>query len=135
MASGECNCGAVSFRIECPITDVFICHCSICRRATGNNGNAVVVIDNEYFHWLTGEALISTWRKPNHDWQIWFCRDCGSQVPGENDENTTFIPAGCITQGGDELKIAHHIYVGSKACWDELPAVGRRHSDAFQGER
>ena len=49
MARGECNCGAVAFEIDADISDVFVCHCSICRKFTGSNGIAVVVIDNNAF--------------------------------------------------------------------------------------
>jgi hypothetical protein len=44
MTRGECNCGAVQFEIDADLTDVFVCHCSICRRSTGSNGIAVVVV-------------------------------------------------------------------------------------------
>ena len=32
MALGECNCGAVAFEIDTQLTDVFVCHCSICKK-------------------------------------------------------------------------------------------------------
>ncbi len=44
MATGECNCGAVQFEIAADLSGVFVCHCSICRRSTGSNGIAVVVV-------------------------------------------------------------------------------------------
>jgi hypothetical protein len=40
MARGECNCGAVAFEADADLSGVFVCHCSICRRSTGNNGIA-----------------------------------------------------------------------------------------------
>ena len=27
------------------------------------------------------------WEKPNTTWQTWFCKVCGSPVPGENDSD------------------------------------------------
>ncbi len=82
MARGECNCGAVQFEIDADLTDVFVCHCSICRRSTGSNGIAVVVVPNDRLRWVQGEDHIVMWSKPNADWQTWFCRVCGSPVPG-----------------------------------------------------
>ncbi|MEM9776743.1 MAG: GFA family protein [Chloroflexota bacterium] len=67
MAKGECNCGAVAFEITSEISDVFVCHCSICRRSTGSNGIAVVVVSNSDFRWLRGEDLTNAWHKPSHD--------------------------------------------------------------------
>jgi hypothetical protein len=133
MARGECNCGAVAFEIDCDLSGVFVCHCSICRRATGSNGIAVVVIDNDALRWIRGEELITTWRKPDSDWQTWFCRVCGSPLPGINDETRMFVPAGLISEGGESLRVIHHIWVGSKAVWDEIGDSGKQHLEAFEG--
>ena len=132
MALGECNCGAISFAINEALSDVFVCHCSICRRATGSNGIAVVVVDNTDFRWLGGKEHVTSWKKPDADWQIWFCRICGSPVPGLNDESRMFVPAGLITEGGDSLQVKHHIWVDSRAVWDEIGDSGRQHREAFE---
>jgi hypothetical protein len=132
MARGECNCGAIAFEISTDLSSVYVCHCSICRRATGSNGIAVVVVDNEVFSWIRGEANIATWKKPDADWQTSFCKDCGSPVPGVNDETRMFVPAGLISQGGEGLTVAHHIWVGSKADWDEIGDNGQRHENAYE---
>ena len=105
MITGECNCGAIQYEADTTPTGVYVCHCSICRRFTGTNGNAVIVVSNDDFRWVSGEDEISTWRKPGHDWQMWFCRVCGSQLPGENSPTTTFIPAGSITSGSIRKRV------------------------------
>ena len=133
MMSGECNCGAVAYELSADPWGVFVCHCSICRRSTGTNGNAVLVIGNEDFHWQAGVEHISTWRKPGHDWQTWFCRICGSQVPGANDESSMFIPAGSISEEARDLRVIHHTWVDAKAGWDEIGDSGRKHPEAFKG--
>ena len=133
MASGNCNCGAVAFELNLEPSDVYVCHCSICRRATGSNGIAVVVVDNQAFRWTQGEELIATWKKPGADWQTWFCRECGSPLPGVNDEQRMFVPVGLFSDGAAQLKVRHHIWVGSKADWDEIGDSGRQHSEAFEG--
>ncbi len=133
MARGQCNCGAVTFEINAEISDIIICHCSICRRSTGANGIAVFVVANEDFRWQSGEELISTWKKPDADWQTWFCRDCGSRLPGVNDETRMFVPAGLIAEGGEDLEVTHHIWVESKAGWDAIGDSGRQHPRAFGG--
>ncbi len=133
MARGECNCGSVAFEVSAELSGVFVCHCSICRRSTGSNGIAVLVVDNDAFRWLRGEELITSWKKPGADWQTWFCRTCGSPVPGINDETRMFIPAGLISEGGETLEVIHHIWVDSKAVWDEIGDSGQQHSKAFEG--
>ena len=135
MANGQCNCGAVRFEVTSDLRDVYVCHCSICRRATGANGIAVLVVKNEDFRWLEGEDKISSWARPGPDgkadWQRHFCPKCGTPLPGANDDATPFIPAGSITEGGDNLRVAHHIYVESRACWDVIGEDGQQHPEKF----
>ena len=133
MAAGTCNCGAVAFEIDADIRDVYVCHCSICRRSTGGNGIAVVVVGNDVFRWTRGADQIATWQKPGQDidWQTWFCRICGSRVPGQNDPSRMFVPVGLIDTGGDALRVVHHIWVGSRACWDVIGDAGQQHPEAF----
>ncbi|MEO1041233.1 MAG: GFA family protein [Pseudomonadota bacterium] len=131
MAKGQCNCGAVSFSVQEKLTDVYMCHCSICRRWSGHSGMAVVVVPNEAFQWTSGEACISQWKKPDADWMSYFCRVCGSALPGSNDPDRMFVPAGLLTEGTENLRVAHHIWVGSKAPWDTICDDGRQHQEAF----
>lgn len=132
MIRGECNCGEVAFEVSGEVPGLFLCHCSICRKATGSNGIAVAVVDNGAFRWIRGEAQIATWKKPGTDWQTWFCRTCGSPVPGANDASRMFVPAGLLTSGDESLRIIHHIWVRSKAPWDEIGDAGRQHPEGFQ---
>ena len=133
MIQGQCNCGAVAFEIDSNIKDVYVCHCSICRRYTGNNGVAVVIAKNDNFRWLKGEEHVNTWIKPVGDWQSVFCKICGSSLPVKNDEHSKAIPAGIITKGDEKLRVAHHIWVGSKANWDEICGIGKQHVETFEG--
>ena len=120
MARGECNCGAVSYEVTADIKDVYVCHCSICRSATGSGGIAVVVVDNDDFRWLAGQDFITYWKKPAHDWHSNFCRICGSNLPGKNDENHMYVPVGTLKTGDDKLRVKQHLFVDSKAKWEEV---------------
>jgi len=40
MIVGGCNCGSVSYEIVIPANDIYLCHCSICRRNTDGSGVA-----------------------------------------------------------------------------------------------
>jgi hypothetical protein len=133
MMKGECNCGAVAFEINADPGGVYYCHCSICRRATGTNGIAVIVVDNDAFTWLRGEESIRNWKKPDAEWAMSFCSTCGSPLPGYNDDDRMFVPAGLITEGGESLEVLHHIFVASKAEWDEIGDSGKQHPGAFRG--
>jgi hypothetical protein len=43
-----------------------------------------------------------------------------------------FVPAGLISEGGESLRVKHHIWVDSKAVWDEIGDTGERHREAFE---
>ena len=126
-----CNCGAVAFEIDAEIADVYVCHCSICRKSSGSNGVAVVLVDTDAFRWTRGEQHIATWRKSDADWQNWFCSICGSRVPGTNDESRMFVPAGLLPD--EQLRVVHHIFTDSKAALDEIGDAGKQHREGFTG--
>lgn len=132
MIQASCNCGAVRFEVAAP-TDVYVCHCSICRRYTGAGNIAVVVVPNDSFRWLSGEDSITRWQHPDADWQSTFCRICGSALPGANDPERMYIPAGLLG-AMPEAQVAHHIFVGSKAHWEVIGADGGQQHDGHIGE-
>ena len=115
------------FEIEKPVSDIYVCHCSICRTFTGSNGIPVVVVENKSFKWIKGRSSVRTWKKPDADWESNFCSVCGSSLPGKNDEARMFVPAGLLPGDVETLKVAHHIFVGSKANWDEIGDAGVQH--------
>ncbi len=130
-ARGSCNCGGVKFEIEKPVSDVYLCHCSICRKSTGGGGIAVAIVSNNNFSWIEGQDLIKTWLKPNHDWQTSFCVNCGSPLPGKNDEKTTYIPVSLLDSGYEKLQVKGHLFVDSKAPWEEIADSAKQHNNNF----
>lgn len=132
MLKGECNCGTIAFEVTSKPVDVYVCHCSICRRSSGSNGVAVVIVSNEDFRWVKGGELVNMWQKPGHDWQSSFCQNCGAHLPGVNDESRMYVPAGLLIEDDEGLKVAHHIWVDSKAAWDEIGDKGEQHGQAFE---
>lgn len=131
MVKGECNCGAVLYEADSEVSDVYICHCSICRKFTGSGGIAVSIVPFKKFSWLAGQEYISYWSKPGHDWHTNFCKVCGSALPGANDEENVYIPVGTIKEGDEDLKIAHHLYVNSKPGWEEIGDSGKQHPEGY----
>ncbi|WP_018996155.1 GFA family protein [Hirschia maritima] len=131
MITGKCNCGTVSFRANAKVQDIYMCHCSICQKFTGSGGIPVIIVPKDKFSWLSGEDNVKIWKKPNADWESNFCNTCGSPAPGKNDDSTMFIPVGVITQGSETLKMAHHIFVGSKPKWTNICDEGKQHPEEF----
>ena len=130
-ARGSCNCGGVKFEIVRPVSDVYVCHCSICRKSTGGGGLAVAIVNSDDFAWVEGEDLIKTWFKPNHDWETSFCINCGSPLPGKNDESASYIPVSLLDSGYQQLQIKGHLFVDSKAPWEEIAGSAKQHTHNF----
>ncbi|HEB58449.1 MAG TPA: GFA family protein [Gammaproteobacteria bacterium] len=117
---GGCLCGAVRFEIRGPIEDIVMCHCSQCRKVQGTayatNGN--VAANN--FVFLSGEDNLTTYAVSD-DQNKYFCRTCGSPIMSRraSHPNQVRIRLGTIESDIEERPGAH-IFVGSKANWDEV---------------
>lgn len=94
-AKGSCNCGADTFSVSIALTDVFVCHCSICRKYSGSGGVAVTIVPKESITFISGADLIQKWEKPNHGWLTNFCKVCGSPLLGKMMSNTPIFPLTC----------------------------------------
>jgi hypothetical protein len=93
-----------------------MCHCSRCRKVTGSNGIAIVIVPKERFHWLTG-ADHGTKYELRPTYSVTRCKTCGSPLPAEEDDKHVFLTAGSLDDPLD-AGIKTHIFCGSKADWD-----------------
>lgn len=91
----------------------------------------MAIVSSADFSWVEGKKFIKRWRKPNHDWETSFCSECGSPLPGKNDENFLYIPVSLLDTGYEGLKIEHHLFVDSKAPWEEVTSEAKKHKDNF----
>jgi hypothetical protein len=126
--TGQCFCGSVAFEFDGPITDIEICHCSRCQRATGSPFAAEFRVRAEKFRWGWGEALISHFDAPilrePPAYRRSFCRNCGSAVPSVFAGNPVVaIPTGLV-DGDIPARAADHIWMSKKANWLNLREIG-----------
>ena len=123
MIEGQCLCGCVSWEVEGELADMTHCHCSMCRKAHGAPFATYAFCSSSNFHMTTGADCVSTYRSsPGSD--RYFCKCCGSVVPGELTEGRIEIPVGLI-DGDPEIRAHAHIFATSRAPWytitDDLP--------------
>jgi hypothetical protein len=96
-----------------------MCHCSLCRKVSGAASNATILAPETDFKWISGEQLRRVFAKPS-GWQTTFCGNCGSPLPQKlRGAAAYWIPAGLLDDDPG-VRIAGHIWVGSKASWDEI---------------
>ncbi len=129
MMTGECFCGGVKYRYSGKLMNARSCHCSRCRKAFSSAASAYAEIDQTRFEWLAGENLL-TYYPSNKDWGKYFCRTCGSTLCGVYQGEVHGVTLGCLN-GEPDVTLQMHIFVGSKAAWDELPRGEVRQFDSY----
>ncbi|GAB2883335.1 GFA family protein [Microbulbifer echini] len=126
--NGKCLCGAVEFQLDGPLPDLYQCHCSLCRKLSGSASDTAMFIGRDQFRWVRGLDKISSYRKTT-GFRADFCGSCGSTVPHLMSNTTHFwVPAGLL-DGEFSGKVAVHLHVNSKACWDEIGGQGEHFAE------
>jgi hypothetical protein len=118
LLSGGCRCGAVRFSV----TDAFeygaICHCSECRKTTGSAFKPFLGIRREELRIETGTEEIAIFGDAaGHDAR---CARCGCFLYSLVREGEYVHLAMGALIDSPTRRPDHHIFVGSKADWDEI---------------
>ena len=71
--SGSCHCGAVTFRIEADITDIYQCDCSLCRMKNAR----MTTVHESKFELLSGADKLSEYNWNTRVARHFFCSVCG----------------------------------------------------------
>ena len=118
--TGECFCGAINYRISGQLHDARSCHCSRCRKAFSAQASAYALVKPGEFKWSAGEGLLTSYVGA-HGFGLQFCSKCGSTLCGVFDGVVHGVTLGCVN-GDPKVTIGRHIFVGSKATWEVMPA-------------
>ena len=124
---GACLCGAVAFEFGQPVSGVYQCRCSLCRKVSGAASNSALWALGT-FNWLRGEDNISTWATES-GFRSHFCTTCGSPLPNAlRDGSGYWVPAGLL-EDAEGLAVVAQVCVASRASWDDLTVAGKRLDD------
>jgi hypothetical protein len=75
--TGGCQCGAVRYCVGTELTEIAICHCRMCQKASGNYFQALAAVTREEFKWTRGTpGAFRSSELVERD----FCRDCGTPL-------------------------------------------------------
>jgi hypothetical protein len=111
----------VAFEITGAPIRVHHCHCSRCRKARGtaNSTNMAVSLDGVRF--VYGEELVVSYKVPDAKFFTHaFCRVCGSSLPHRDlARSLVIVPMGALDDDPG-VRPERHIFVDSKAPWDEI---------------
>lgn len=122
--TGGCQCGALRYRFNAPLTDIAHCHCSICRRTTGGIVTTWITVPLERFEWTQGDPkkFVSS---PGCTRS--FCAGCGAQLTLFTEQAPQSIDVTIATFDHPELALPdRHIWVTTRLPWlhldEQLPS-------------
>ena len=117
---GSCLCGDVRYEIDGELSAAMLCHCSICRK---NNGAAFAVnapLNAADFRLVSGQDQLRSYASSEAA-KRYFCGHCGSPIYSERTTMPDTIRLRVGTLDDDTvIEKACHIFVDSKADWDEI---------------
>lgn len=119
LVHGSCLCQGVKFELDISeqCSDIYMCHCSRCRKRSGGAGTTNMLAPADALRWVAGENLIQFCTENG---QHSFCSHCGSQLPLEiTSSGQYWIPVGLLEEDPGR-PLSTHIYVDSKAHWDVI---------------
>jgi hypothetical protein len=118
---GSCLCGAVAFRVEAEPFLARSCHCGRCRKARGTAHATNLLVPVDGLRFTRGESELVSYKVPEAKFytQV-FCRHCGSKMPRvDRGRGFAIVPMGSLDDDPG-IRSTEHIFVGSKAAWDEI---------------
>lgn len=127
MPTGSCLCGGVRYELTGALGPVALCHCGMCRRASGSAFATNASVPEAGFRLLQGDDLVRGYESSPGAVRH-FCGRCGSplwkrdpRLPGQ-----MRIRLGSL-DGDPGVRPAFHWAVESKAPWftitDDLPQL------------
>ena len=82
---GQCECGAVRYRVDASAQEIYHCHCSRCRRLHGTLFATYAYVCSDQLKIEQGAENLTSYRSPLATWR--FCRTCGCHLFAEHDHN------------------------------------------------
>jgi hypothetical protein len=126
--TGGCQCGSIRYEVTGEPVELYVCHCTECRKQSASAFGISVIVRSDDFKLLQGEALSWT-RKADSGNALtcFFCPICGSRVwhgarhPGD----TISVKGGSLDEPPD-LDQAIHIWTKRKLKGVLIPAHCRQ---------
>ncbi len=116
-ATGGCLCGGVRYRVSGKLREVIACHCSQCRRTSGNFVTATNARAADLH--LTAEGTLA-WYSSSEEAERGFCTRCGGNLFWRRfDSDTISIMAGTLDLPTG-VRLARHIFVADKSDYFDL---------------
>ena len=120
MLKGSCLCNSIQYEIHGELGPTMMCHCSKCRKANGSAYAVNAAVKTDEFHFVKGKELVSEFESSPGVFRT-FCKQCGSPLYSRRPSQPELLRLRIGTLDTPvEVKPIAHIFVGSKASWDEI---------------
>ena len=117
---GGCLCGAIRYHIDGDVLRAGLCHCTVCRRASGAPLHAGAVLDRNAFSLVRGKP--KTYRSSERGVRH-FCGDCGTQLFFEPLDQPDHWEIGIATLDDPEIiRPSFQIWDDSRIAWLRIQA-------------
>jgi hypothetical protein len=88
ILEGGCQCGAVRYRYEGEVLNIFVCHCTDCQKQSGSAFGMGLWLYESELRRLSGKLRTWVRRLPsNQDMLCEFCETCGTRVFHTSESN------------------------------------------------
>ena len=128
MVTGGCLCGYVKYEYSGELGPAAYCHCSDCRRVTGNGFNIGVRLELADFRITQGSPKgFTKYADSGNELTRHFCPECGSPLytSAPRHANRIYLKAGTL----DDASLVHPVsqsWVQSEVTWAHInPALPR----------
>ena len=127
---GRCLCGAIRYEVTGEPYDATLCHCSLCRRASGAPLVAWFSVSADEFRLLDGEP--ASFRSSEHATRT-FCSRCGTPLTFRSDRTPDEVDVTtCSLEDPELVPPADHTQVATRLAWlkvaDGLPEFADKRS-------
>lgn len=120
MLDGSCLCRAISYRVEEDITELILCHCSFCRKATGSAFSVNARVHQDNVTLLAGDDQLVSYRSSPGK-KRFYCQICHSQLfhLQETLPNMMTLKMGTIDYSSQNLSVVpkRHIFEDDQFSW------------------
>ncbi len=131
--TGGCLCGRVRYEAEVFLQNGYVCHCTICRRSTGQPAEITVLIRAGTLRYLGEEPKYYV---SSQDGKRGFCPDCGSRLVWQalraEDDWLTNVTVGSLDRPQD-ARVTRHICADTQLPWyrvcEDLPKFTAAEND------
>jgi hypothetical protein len=117
---GSCLCGSVRYEVDAPLTQIVMCHCGMCRKATGTAFATNAPVPKEKFRVVAGAELLKEFESSPGKHRV-FCGRCGSPIVSKGGKTPDIVR---VRIGTLDTPVGRrpdfHFMAEFKADWDEI---------------